>query len=107
MGDLPSIVDTGRQSTQDCFRRVDPPRTVQIDLAALFPRQPYHRDNYQPGGLQMHTVVQGQLTCWGRCVKGQWWGLVTYPIAFGLQRRTVAHWVPAWVLKMVDCQFSN
>jgi hypothetical protein len=47
----------------------------------------------------MHRVVEGKLTCWGMCEHGYWWGLVTYPIAFGSNVKTVTHWVPAWVLK--------
>jgi hypothetical protein len=99
VGDLPAITDTGRHPAGD-FRRVDPPRTVQVDLATLFPREPHHHEKYQPGGLQLHLVVTGQLTCWARCVKGQWWGLVTYPVVFGTQQKNVTHWVPGWTLKL-------
>lgn len=95
---LAAITDTGRHPPTE-FRRVDPPRSVLVDLATLFPRQPHSRRRYQPGGLQMHLVVRGQLTCWARSVHGDWWALVTYPVAFGQRARPVTHWVPAWVLK--------
>ncbi|MUL75715.1 hypothetical protein [Mycolicibacterium sp. CBMA 226] len=98
MGDLPAITDTGRHARAN-FRRVDPPCAVEIDLGTLFPRQPHRSGGYQAGGLQMHLVVRGQLICWGRSVESEWWGLVTYPIAFGLQQKTVTHWIPAWVLR--------
>jgi hypothetical protein len=81
------------------FRRVDPPQVVLVDLATLFPRAPHQRGRYQAGGLQMHAVVEGKLTCWGLCEQGHWWGLVTYPITFGSTTRSVTHWVPAWVLR--------
>jgi hypothetical protein len=83
------------------FRRVDPPQRVLVDLSTLFPRAPHSagRGRYHPGGLQLHAVVVGRLTCWGRCEWGQWWGLVTYSIVFGPQARPVTHWIPAWVLK--------
>ena len=45
------------------------------------------------------TVVEGRLTCWAICEQGHWWGLVTYAIAYGPRRRSVTHWIPAWVLK--------
>lgn len=98
MGEMPAIRDTGRHSPGD-FRRVDPPIGVRVDLGALFPRAPHHCDEYQSGGLQLHRVVEGQLTCWGRSVQGAWFGLVTYPVAFGLQQKAVTHWVPAWALR--------
>lgn len=47
----------------------------------------------------MHKVVEGMLSCWGLCEQGDWWGLVTYEIAYGSERKTVMHWVPAWTLK--------
>jgi hypothetical protein len=50
----------------------------------------------------MHGVVEGKLTCWGMCEQGNWWGLVTYPIAFGPKEKTVTHWIPAWVLRRKD-----
>ena len=72
---------------------------VLVDLSALFPREPHSRGGYNPAGLQMHSVVEGRLTCWGICEQGLWWGLVTYSIAYGPRRRSVTHWIPAWVLK--------
>ena len=54
---------------------------------------------YNPAGLQMHSVVEGRLTCWGICEQGYWWGLVTYDIAYGARRKAVTHWIPAWTLK--------
>jgi len=47
----------------------------------------------------MHSVVDGRLTCWGICEQGYWWGLVTYEIVYGSRRKSVTHWIPAWVLK--------
>lgn len=71
----------GGQPVREVFRRVDPPRAVLVDLGALFPRQPHYRwGRYHPFGLQMHKVVAGELTCWGLCEQGAWWGLVTYSI---------------------------
>lgn len=87
------------QPASEAFRAVDPPRPVLIDLATLFPHEPHQRGSYQPSGLQMLKVVEGQLTCWGMCEQGNWWGLVTYPITFGANERAVTHWIPAWVLK--------
>ena len=72
---------------------------VIVDLAALFPREPHSRGGYNPAGLQMHSVVEGRLTCWAICEQGHWWGLVTYPIVYGPKRRSVTHWIPAWMLK--------
>jgi hypothetical protein len=37
--------------------------------------------------MQLHKVVEGRLTCWGICEQGDWWGLVTYPIAYGSKRK--------------------
>ena len=82
MGELKSIGYNG-QPVQQAFRRVDPPVTVLVDLAALFPREPHRAGGYNPVGLQMHSVVEGRLTCWGICEQGDWWGLVTYEIAYG------------------------
>ena len=36
---------------QQAFRRVDPPVTVLVDLAALFPREPHRAGGYNPVGL--------------------------------------------------------
>jgi hypothetical protein len=98
VGDLQAIGYNG-QPVPPAFRRVDPPAAVLVDLAVLFPREPHRRGGYNPAGLQMHAVVEGRLTCWGMCEQGYWWGLVTYDIAYGPHRKSVTHWVPAWVLK--------
>lgn len=98
MGDLASIGYHG-QPLRTPFRPVRPTVAVLVDLAALFPRQPHRVGRYHPNGLQMSRVVQGRLSCWALCEQGDWWGLVTYGIAFGAQRRTVTHWVPAWTLR--------
>lgn len=87
------------QPTREVFRRVDPPRTVLVDLAALFPRQPHASGRFSPKGLHMHGIVEGKLTCWGLCEQGYWWGWVTYPITFGAEAKPVTHWIPAWMLK--------
>lgn len=87
------------QPLRDVFRPVDPPIPVLVDLTVLFPRQPHRRGRYHPNGLQMHKVATGRLSCWGLCEQGDWWGLVTYPITFGTQARSVTHWVPAWTLR--------
>jgi hypothetical protein len=71
VGELQSIGYHG-QPVQQAFRRVDPPVTV---------------------------LVEGRLTCWGICEQGYWWGLVTYEIAYGPRRKSVTHWIPAWMLK--------
>ncbi|MUL68313.1 hypothetical protein BOO86_27850 [Mycobacterium sp. CBMA 234] len=99
--DLPAITYTGRP-TRSVFRRVDPPQTVVVDLGVLFPRQPFYEGRYNPDGLQMRARAHGQLTCWGMCRDGMWWGLVTYPIEFGEKCRTVTHWIPAWILLKVS-----
>ncbi|KUH85702.1 MULTISPECIES: hypothetical protein [unclassified Mycobacterium] len=98
MGGLKGIGYNG-QPVAHAFRRVDPPVTVLIDLAAVFPREPHAVGGYNPAGLQMHAVVDGRLTCWGLCEQGHWWGLVTYEIAYGTRRKAVTHWIPAWTLK--------
>ena len=98
MGELQSIGYNG-QPVQQAFRPVDPPVTVLVDLAALFPREPHRAGGYNPAGLQMHSVVDGRLTCWGICEQGFWWGLVTYEIVYGARRKSVTHWIPAWMLK--------
>jgi hypothetical protein len=98
VGELQSIGYNG-QPVQQAFRPVEPPMAVLVDLSALFPREPHSRGGYNPAGLQMHAVVEGRLTCWAICEQGHWWGLVTYPIAYGPKRRSVTHWIPAWVLK--------
>lgn len=100
MGDLAAIGYTGAP-LRPPFRQVRPPLPVRVDLAALFPRQPHRTGRLHPGGLQMHAVVPGSLTWWGLCEQGEWWGLVTYSIAYGSSRRTVTHWVPAWTLRPV------
>jgi hypothetical protein len=76
-----------------------PPIAVLVDLTAVFPREPHRAGGYNPAGLQMHTVVEGRLSCWGLCEQGYWWGWVTYEVAYGTQRRSVTHWIPAWTLK--------
>ena len=93
-----SIGYTG-QPVRDPFRLVRPPVPVLIDLTVLFPRQPHRSGRYHPHGLQMHKVVKGTLSCWGLCEQGDWWGLVTYEIAYGSRGKTVTHWVPAWTLR--------
>ena len=81
------------------LRPVRPPEPVLVDLAVLFPRQPHRAGRYHPHGLQMHGIVAATLRCWGLCEQGDWWGLVTYDITYGSQRRAVTHWVPAWTLR--------
>jgi hypothetical protein len=98
VGELQSIGYNG-QPVQQAFRQVDPPVAVLVDLAALFPREPHRPGGYNPAGLQMHSVVEGRLTCWAICEQGYWWGLVTYDIAYGARRKSVTHWIPAWMLK--------
>ena len=98
MGQLASIGYNG-QPVRSPFRVVRPPVTVLVDLTVLFPREPHRSGRYQPNGLQLHKVVEGRLTCWGLCEQGDWWGLVTYPVAYGSKQRTVTHWVPAWTLR--------
>ncbi|WP_319452715.1 MULTISPECIES: hypothetical protein [unclassified Mycobacterium] len=98
MGELKSIGHHGQPMPQ-AFRRVDPPVAVLIDLAAVFPREPHRAGGYHPAGLQMHSVVEGTLSCWGLCEQGFWWGWVTYEIAYGAQRKSVTHWIPAWTLR--------
>lgn len=98
MGELKRIGYNG-QPVAHAFRRVEPPITVLVDLAAVFPREPHAAGGYHPAGLQMHTVVDGLLTCWGLCEQGHWWGLVTYKITYGARRKAVTHWIPAWTLK--------
>ena len=98
VGELQSIGYNG-QPVKQAFRRVDPPLAVLVDLAALFPREPHCPGGYNPAGLQMHSVVDGRLTCWGICEQGYWWGLVTYEIAYGARHKSVTHWIPAWMLK--------
>lgn len=65
----------------------------------MFIRQPFHEGHGHPDGLQMRARVDGKLTCWGLDTEGQWFGLVEYPIRFGEKRRTIRHWIPAWMLK--------
>ena len=98
MGERTSIGYNG-QPVPAPFRPVRPPQPVLVDLTALFPRAPHRTGHYHPHGLQMHKVVEGTLSCWGLCEQGDWWGLVTYEIAYGAKRKTVTHWVPAWMLK--------
>ena len=76
-----------------------PPVPVLIYLSTLFPRRPHRTGRYHPHGLQMDKVVAGKLTCWGLCEQGEWWGLVTYFIAYGSDRKAVTHWVLAWTLR--------
>jgi hypothetical protein len=90
----------GGQPLPTVFRRVHPPVTVLIDLAAMFPREPHGEGRYHPNGLQMGAVAEGVLTCWGMGEHGGWWGLVTYPVRFGGDKQSVTHWAPAWVLKV-------
>lgn len=98
MGELQGI-GYGGQPTSAVFRPVVPTQGVLVDLIALFPREPHSNGRYQPFGMQMHKTVEGQLSCWGLCEQGHWWGLVTYEIAFGPDKRPVTHWIPAWVLR--------
>jgi hypothetical protein len=98
VGDLASIGYNG-QPARNPFRVVRPPITVLIDLTVLFPREPHRSGRFYANGLQLHKVVEGRLTCRGMCEQGDWWGLVTYPIAYGSKRKTVTHWVPAWTLR--------
>jgi hypothetical protein len=98
VGELQSIGYNG-QPVQQAFRRVDPPVPVLVDLAIVFPREPHRTGGYNPAGLQMHSVVEGRLSCWAICEQGYWWGLVTYEIAYGARRKAVTHWIPAWTLK--------
>ncbi len=81
------------------FRPLRPPVAVLIDLTTLFARRPHRTGRYHPGGLQMDKIVAGTLHCWGLCEQGEWWGLVSYPIAYGGARKSVTHWVPAWALR--------
>lgn len=90
----------GGQPQPTVFRRVHPPVAVLVDLVAMFPREPHGEGRYHPHGLQMNTVVDGRLTCWGLGEQGGWWGLVTYAVSFGGDKQTVTHWAPAWVLKL-------
>ncbi|WP_435405366.1 hypothetical protein [Mycolicibacterium farcinogenes] len=88
------------QPVAEPFRQVDPPMPVLVDLCALFPRQPHPpQGRYNPRGLQMSSVVEGQLTWWGVGEQGGWWGLVSYPIRHGSAQGTVTHWIPAWLLR--------
>jgi hypothetical protein len=90
----------GGQPVPTVFRRITPPLAVLVDLVAMFPREPHCTGRYHPNGLQMDSVVEGRLTCWGLGEHGGWWGLVTYRIRHGTQKQTVTHWAPAWVLKL-------
>lgn len=101
MGELQAIGYAG-QPTSAVFRPVRPAQAVLVDLVTLFTREPHKRGRYHPFGLQMNTTVTGELTCWGLCEQGHWWGLVTYPITFGPHKRYLTHWIPAWVLRPVD-----
>ena len=87
------------QPLRDPFRAVRPAVPVLVDLTVLFPRRPHRDGRYHPHGLQLHKVVEGTLSCWGVCEQGDWWGLVTYEIAYGARRKAVTHWVPAFVLQ--------
>jgi hypothetical protein len=90
----------GGQPLRTVFRRVHPPRAVLVDLVALFPREPHSDGKYHPTGLQMDSIVEGHLTCWGLSEQGRWWGLVTYRVKHGAEKDPVTHWVPASVLKL-------
>lgn len=98
---MPGLADIGYhgQPLRPPVRPVRPPVPVLLDLTALFGRQPHGARRYQPNGLQLHRIVAGTLSCWGLCEQGDWWGLVTYDVAYGAQRRPVTHWVPAWTLR--------
>jgi len=98
VGDLAAIGYNG-QPLPSPFRPVRPPARVLVDLSALFPRRPHRTGRYHPQGLQMDAVVTGTLSCWGLCEQGEWWGLVTYGIAYGARRKSVTHWAPAWTLR--------
>lgn len=98
MGDLAAIGYNGRP-LRPPFRPVRPPLPVLVDLGVLFPRRPHRSGRYHPGGLQTDKVVAATLSCWGLCEQGEWWGLVTYEIAYGARRTRVTHWVPAWLLR--------
>ncbi|BDY31448.1 hypothetical protein [Mycolicibacterium mageritense] len=98
MGDMQAIGYSGRP-VRDNFRAVRPSVTVLVDLTSLFPREPHSTGRYHPFGLQMNRIVEGELTCWALCEQGHWWGLVTYPIRYGANTKTVTHWIPAWMLK--------
>ena len=87
------------QPVRPPFRPVHPPLPVLVDLAVLFPRQPHRAGRYHPSGLQMDKIVVGTLSCWGLCEQGDWWGLISYEIRYGSQRRPVTHWVPAFTLR--------
>ncbi|MCV7003447.1 hypothetical protein B7435_23965 [Mycolicibacterium peregrinum] len=100
MGELQAI-GYGGQPVRDVFRPVRPAERVLVDLRVLFPRQPHATGRYHPHGLQMTKVVEGELSCWALCEQGVWWGLVTYPVAFGPRVKSVTHWVPAWTLQPV------
>jgi hypothetical protein len=56
---------------------------IPISTASDWQLQPHH--------LQMRQVVEGRLTCWGLREQGDWWGLVTYVIAYGSKKKTVTH----------------
>ena len=90
----------GGQPLRAVFRRVYPPRAVLVDLVAMFPREPHCAGRYHPVGLQMDSIVEGQLKCWGLSEQGRWWGLVTYPVKHGGEKDPVTHWVPASVLRL-------
>lgn len=98
MGDLAAIGYHG-QPLRPPFRPVRPALPVLVDLGAVFARRPHRTGRYHPRGMQLDKIVLGALTCWGLCEQGEWWGLVTYEIAYGAQRRPVTHWVPAWTLR--------
>ena len=100
MGDLASIGYNG-QPVRPPLRPLRPPVPVLVDLTVLFPRQPHRVGRYHPYGLQMHRVVAGWLRCWGLSEQGVWWGLVSYDVVYGSDRRAVTHWVPAWTLRRV------
>src|ERR1700761_8722371 len=101
VGDLASIGYNG-QPVRNPFRVVRPPITVLIDLTVLFPREPHRSGSFYANGLQLHKVVEGRLSGWGRCDQGAWWGCLTSPIVYVSKRKPVTHWVPAWTLRRND-----
>ncbi len=101
MGDLASIGYNGQPAAQSVSGGASADHCADRSDGALSARAaPVGR--YHANGLQLHKVVEGRLTCWGICEQGDWWGLVTYPIAYGSKRKTVTHWVPAWTLRRND-----
>src|SRR6476660_7827762 len=98
MGELQAIGYNG-QPVQQAFRRVDPPVAVQVDLAAVFPREPHRTGGYNPAGLPMHSIVEGTMSCWGVCEQGYWRVRVREEIAYGARRKSVTQCRLTWTLK--------